>query len=94
MWGPEENFPAAAPRPRMPLWDAVLGFFSRVKIRRKAHALRLAETLPLGDRRMLAVVEWRGETLLLGVTSQQITRLDTKNVLKADAAMPAEDQSR
>jgi len=60
------------------IWEKLASLLGRVKIRRKAHALRLEETLALGDRRMVAIVEWRGEKLLLGVTPQQITLLDPR----------------
>ena len=37
---------------------------------------RFVRALPLGPRERLVVVEWRGETLLLGVASGAITVLD------------------
>lgn len=60
------------------LWEGFLACFSRVKIRRKERTLRLEETLALGDRRMLAIVEWKGQRLLIGVTPQQITLLEPR----------------
>ena len=68
---------AAPPNSWRALWESFAGFIGRVKIRRNVRALRLEETLSLGDRRMLAIVEWQGEKLLLGVTPQQITLLET-----------------
>jgi len=62
---------------RRSLWESIAALAGRVKIRRNVRALRLEETLSLGDRRMLAIVEWKGEKLLLGVTTQQITLLES-----------------
>jgi flagellar protein FliO/FliZ len=38
--------------------------------------LRFVRALPLGPRERLVVVEWRGETLLLGVTAGGVSVLD------------------
>ena len=60
-----------------PVWRTIWGtcqrFVTKVCIRKKPHQLRLEETLPLGDRRFLAVVHWERERLLVGVTPQNIT---------------------
>lgn len=60
-----------------PVWkavgDACERFVKKICIRKKIHQLRLEETLPLGDRRFLAVIRWEQETLLVGVTPQNIT---------------------
>jgi flagellar biogenesis protein FliO len=56
-----------------------------VKILRKTHTLHLKETLALGERRMLAIVEWKGEKLLLGVTPQQIVLLEPRRNAQANA---------
>ena len=45
--------------------------------------LRLVHALPVGPRERLVVVEWRGETLLLGVAAGGISVLDR------DGAEPA-----
>jgi flagellar biogenesis protein FliO len=57
-------------------WNAfcsrgIAGIFQNAARRR----LRLAETLPLGERRFVAVVEFEGQRFLLGGTSAQITLL-------------------
>ncbi len=79
-------------------WAALLArvwaSLRRVKIRRKPHALRLAETLGLGERRMLAIVEWNGRQLLIGVTPQQITLLDAGNHPCVEVPRDGEEQSR
>ena len=55
------------------IWDTWRRLVTKVGIRKKTHQLRLEETLPLGDRRFLAVVHWEQERLLVGVTPQNIT---------------------
>jgi flagellar biogenesis protein FliO len=67
------------------VWERAALLWKSVKIRRKTHALRLEETLALGDRRMLAIVEWKGEKLLLGVTTQQITLLEQRENARSKA---------
>jgi flagellar biogenesis protein FliO len=67
-----------AGRPWKAAWERVAAFWKSVKVRRKTHTLHLEETLSLGERRMLAIVEWKGEKLLLGVTPQQITLLEPR----------------
>lgn len=67
------------------VWETAASLWKNVKIRRKAHGLHLEETLALGERRMLAIVEWKGEKLLLGVTPQQITLLEPRRTAQADA---------
>jgi len=63
------------------LWQSVLRAWSdcvaRIHVQRKTRALRLGDTLPLGDRRFLAVVHWKNETLLIGVTPQHINLVST-----------------
>lgn len=46
----------------------------RVVSRRKRR-LRLRETLPLGERRMVALIEFDDQTLLIGVTGNSIALL-------------------
>lgn len=42
-----------------------------------ASDLRFVRALPLGPRERLVVVEWRGETLLLGVTAGGVSLVKT-----------------
>lgn len=83
-----------AERPWSALWERVCESLSRVKIRRRPHTLRLAETLGLGERRMLAIVEWNGQQLLIGVTPQQITLLDAGFRSSAAPPVPSQEQIR
>ena len=50
-------------------------FFSGLKIRRRERELRLRETLPLGDRRFIAIVECRNQEFLVGCTGSSIALL-------------------
>jgi hypothetical protein len=68
------------------VWERAATFWKSVKIRRRTHSLHLEETLALGERRMLAIVEWKGEKLLLGVTPQQITLLELRETAQPKAA--------
>lgn len=43
-----------------------------------AEDLRFLRALPLGPRERLVVVEWRGETLLLGVTAGGISLIERR----------------
>jgi flagellar biogenesis protein FliO len=62
-------------------WMARLG-------RASPRRLRLAESLPLGDRRFVAVLEFDGSRFLLGGTASTLVllaRLDNESVLSAPA---------
>jgi flagellar biogenesis protein FliO len=53
---------------------------SRLKVRRAVRSLRLCETLPLGERRSLLLVQCEQHRYLIGATAQMLTlieRLDT-----------------
>ncbi len=85
---------AVIPRPLSLDWQKGFSrawkFFSGLKVRRRERQLRLRETLPLGDRRFIAIVECRQQEFLVGCTGSSIALL-TK--LPADgqteAASPA-----
>lgn len=82
MWTIAAQESATVPaRSAAPFWKAVVDGIAvtlrKVRVQKKARTLRLEETLPLGERRFLAVVRWRDEKLLLGVTPQTITLLES-----------------
>ena len=66
-----------------PLWSGMKQVLTKVQVRKKDRALSLQETLPLGERRFLAVVRWENETLLVGVTPQAITLLEPRAAKEA-----------
>lgn len=51
--------------------------FPGVTVRRRERQLHLRETLALGDRRYLAIVECRGKEFLVGCTGSSISLLST-----------------
>jgi flagellar biogenesis protein FliO len=62
----------------------LLGALRSIRIRNRARTLKLCETLPLGDKRFLAVVQFNHQRLLIGSTSQSICLLQQLDV--ADVA--------
>jgi len=73
------GFPLALAR----LWTRVLGAARAVKIGRQERSLRVCETLSLGERRFLVVVQFGQQKFLIGSTSQSISllqRLDERAV--------------
>jgi flagellar biogenesis protein FliO len=70
------------------IFETVTRLLRRVKIRRKEHSVRLCETLPLGERRVLAVVQWEGERYLLAATQTTISVLDHKACTRRAADFP------
>ena len=64
------SFPAA-------LWAQVRGLFAGVTVQRRQRHLRLCETLSLGEKRILAVIECDGKRLLISATPQHISLLQS-----------------
>jgi hypothetical protein len=58
------------------LLESVSALLRSVKVRRRERSLRVCETLPLGDKRFVAVIQCEGRRLLIGATSQSISVLD------------------
>jgi flagellar biogenesis protein FliO len=76
-----------------PLWNWLTGVLGKVRVQKKQRALRLEETLPLGERRFLAVVQWENETLLVGVTPQSISLLEPRTKKDASGFAREEEMS-
>jgi flagellar biogenesis protein FliO len=55
----------------------IRSIFSEVSIHRRPRRLKLCETLSLGEKRLLAVVECENQRFLLAATSQNISLLQT-----------------
>ena len=66
-------FPPAIAR----LWAIVQGIARRVKVRRRERSLRVCETLSLGERRFLMVVQFEQRRFLIGATNQSISLLQS-----------------
>lgn len=56
--------------------EALRRMLQRVKVQRRERTLRICETLPLSDKRFLAIVECEKGRMLIGVTNQSITLLE------------------
>ena len=63
-----------------------------VKMSSKPRSLRLCETLSLGDRRALIIVQIERRRFLLAATSQSITLLQRLEENSGQATQPAEPQ--
>jgi hypothetical protein len=70
-WWPFESTLATVRKVSTALLRSPLG---RV-VSRRERRLRLRETLPLGERRMIVLVEFDNQTLLVGVTGNSMTLL-------------------
>jgi flagellar biogenesis protein FliO len=75
-------------------WNVLKGLLVRVRVQKKLRALRIEETLALGDRRFLAVVRWENETLLVGVTPQAITLLEATATKDAQCLSREEERDK
>lgn len=49
--------------------------WNHVTIRRRERSLRIAETVSLGDKRFVAVLEFERQRFLIGVTNQSVSLL-------------------
>jgi len=78
--------PAATPRGRHALFDPIFGVFRKIlsavrqgplgKVAyRRERRLRLCETVSFGERRLVALIQFDNQPLLVGVTGNSITLL-------------------
>jgi flagellar biogenesis protein FliO len=65
------------------LWVRIIASFSKIRVSRR-RALRLCETLSLGEKRLVAVVEFDNQRFLLAATQQNITLLQSLGPAKAE----------
>lgn len=62
---------------RLARWlHSVRALLLSVRVRRRKRSLQLCETLPLGEKRLLAVVQCEGHRFLIGATNQSISVLE------------------
>jgi flagellar biogenesis protein FliO len=59
------------------LWLHLRAALAGVKIQRRQRRLRLCETLSLGDKRLIALVEYENQRFLLAATPQRISLLQS-----------------
>jgi flagellar biogenesis protein FliO len=70
--------------------NGLFAIFRAVKFARRERLLHLRETLPLGEKRLLAVVEFQNERFLIGATSQSIQMLQRLDDSERNRAEPAD----
>jgi flagellar biogenesis protein FliO len=58
--------------------------FSNVSIQRRPRSLKICETLSLGEKRLLLVVECEGQRFLIGATAQNISLLQSLGLSKEE----------
>jgi flagellar biogenesis protein FliO len=74
----------------MPAFSWLRHLFGHIRIRRRERALRIVETVSLGEKRLVAVLEFEEQQYLIGVTNQSITLLRSLR----DAGPPARESAR
>lgn len=57
------------------LWERVLGLFATVRVSRKPRRLRLCESLSLGEKRFVAVIQYEGQQFLVGGSASSLNLL-------------------
>jgi flagellar biogenesis protein FliO len=62
----------------------IRALFSKVNIQRRPRRLRLCETLSLGDKRMLALVECENRRFLLAATSQSVSLIQSLGIAQEE----------
>jgi flagellar biogenesis protein FliO len=58
------------------LFQALRTLLRSVRVHRRVRSLRICESLPLGEKRLLAVVQFEGHRFLIGATNNSISLLD------------------
>src|SRR5271155_5631699 len=59
------------------IFSRIRSAFSEVRIQRRTRRLKLCETLSLGEKRILALVECENRRFLIAATAQNISLLET-----------------
>lgn len=59
------------------VWRKLANVVRMISLRRRAQTLRVQESLSVGERRSLVVVQWENRRYLLGITPQAFQILDT-----------------
>jgi flagellar biogenesis protein FliO len=99
-----ESTAAAAQRARATMdfftevWRSVLKRFvdtvRSISVRRRVSSLRLSESLALGERKSIVVVQWEDRRYLLGLTPQTVQLLDSHSALADHGQGPSIDSLR
>ncbi len=67
--------PAALAWFRNGWWQDVWNSLARVRVRRKSRELRLCESLSLGEKRVVAVIQYEGQRFLISAGAQSVNLL-------------------
>lgn len=68
---------SGARSPWASLWVRLRAALAGVRIQRRQRRLRLCETLSLGDKRLIALVEYENHRFLVAATPQRISLLQS-----------------
>jgi len=68
--------------------------WSHVTIRRRDRSLRIAETVSLGDKRFVAILEFERQRFLIGITSQSVSLLQALESSQLPPKVPATSTNR
>jgi flagellar biogenesis protein FliO len=68
--------------------------WSHVTIRRRDRSLRIAETVSLGDKRFVAILEFEHQRFLIGITSQSVSLLQALAAPQLPPTLPAAPANR
>jgi len=70
--------------------ERVLAAIRSIRVTRRTKSLRICETLALGERRQIVVVEWETRRYLIGATPQGLSLLDRTAESLSETARDAE----
>ncbi|HTQ60217.1 MAG TPA: flagellar biosynthetic protein FliO [Candidatus Solibacter sp.] len=74
---------AALPSWPLRLLEVLRNVLRSVHVHRRERSLRICETLPLGEKRFLAIVQFEGRRFLIGATNQSISLLERLDPIPA-----------
>jgi flagellar biogenesis protein FliO len=72
------------------LWARLQSLWDSVSVQRRLRHLRLCESLSLGEKRLIAVVEFEEQRFLVAATSEHITLLQTLGAARPAGTRPSE----
>lgn len=64
------------------------GLFSEVSIHRRPRRLKVCETVSLGDKRIVALIEYENQRFLVAATAENISLLQTLSIPKEGDQTP------
>ncbi|MGD0963620.1 MAG: flagellar biosynthetic protein FliO [Candidatus Acidiferrales bacterium] len=72
------------------LWARLQSVWDSLRVQRRARHLHLCESLSLGEKRLLAVVEFEQQRFLVAATPERITLLQTLGAARPPDTPPGE----